>query len=414
MKCVTELSKTCKRPRLTDKNKKPERSLLSVFMRSLDLVPALRAEFLSMCGYGAGKTCTYSSYMETTYPSSKLPDGRPDGLVTCLRGKSEWAAFIEAKANDSKIRPEQIQEYAHLGSLLDVDAVISISNEYARVPTELPFHVPANKQRKRALFHFAWAELRGLIERHSVDPNNSDLERAVLSDVVEFLWDKSSGITTFDQMPKEWSDFVRSSGVGVGFSTKTPGITEIIRGWQQERRELRNKVTHRLGIDVELRHEIGVRVDFTDIMNADRKRLADDYELTARYQLKTCGVTLDVLAELQDRKTTLTVDLPVPDGKGARAITTWIAKQTLDFDPSKTVVIFDWKGRNNQRAVSLTDLRADPEVLHGEHREAPRSIRIVRQVHDVKRFTSRKLFIQDVEALCLDMCDEMRVAGLIY
>lgn len=382
-------------------------------MRTLDLVPSLRAEFLAMCGYGAGRTCAYDSFMEATYPSSRLPDSRPDGLISCQRGKSEWAAFIEAKANDSKIRPEQIQEYAHLASLLDADAVISISNEYARVPTELPFHIPTNKQRKRSFYHFAWAELRALVERYSVHPELSEIERGVLVDVSAFLWEKTSGITTFDQMPMEWPDFVRSSGVGVGFSAKTPGITEIVKAWHQERRDLRNKLAHAIGTDVELRHEIGVRAEFADILLADRKRLADEYELSARFFFRSCGITMDLLAELQDRKTTLTVDVPVPEGKGARALVTWIDKQTAEFEPAKTMVIFDWKGRNNQRAMPLANLSTSPEELYGEFRDAPKSIRIVRQVHDVKRFTSRKLFIQDLESLSQGMCDDLRGAGML-
>ncbi|MEL6508629.1 MAG: hypothetical protein AAFQ32_02450 [Pseudomonadota bacterium] len=413
MKCVSELSETCRRPTLTEKNKKPERTLLSVFLRALELVPQLRSDFLQMCDYGAGRTCNYASYMETTYPAGKYPDSRPDGLLTCQRGKNSWSAFVEAKANDSKIRPEQIQDYASLAAKLDVDAVISISNEFARVPTELPFHIPANKQKKRVFFHFAWAELRGLIEQLSNDPSLSDMERGVLSDVVAFFWEKASGITTFDLMPKEWPDFVRSSGVGVGFSARTPGITEIIKGWQQERRDLRNKLAHSLGVQVDLRHEIGVRAEFSDILNADRKRLADEYELTSRYFFKELSVTMDLLAELQDRKISATVDVPIPENKGARALTTWIAKATQDFDANKTFVVFTWKGKNNENALSLTSLRADPDRLNEGRKEAPKSVRIVRQIHEVKRFSSRKSFILDAEALCINLASEMKSVGII-
>lgn len=396
-----------------DKNKKPERTLLSVFMRLLELIPELRAEFLAECGYGSGKTCTYESFMEVSFPSSKIPDHRPDGLVTCKRGSSVWTAFIEAKAGKSEIRPEQIQDYTHLASLLDVDCVISISNEFARTASELPYHVAANKRRKRVICHFAWAELRAMIDRFVKAPELSDLARNVLEDAAGFFWDKDSGVVTFDQMPKEWSEFVQSSGVGVGFSAKTPGITEIVHGWHQERRDLRSKLAHHASTVVDLRHELGGRAEFDAVLSYDRKRLAETYELSASYLFKNSKLAIEVLCELQDRKTTVTVDIPPPADKGAKATTTWLLKQTSEFEPAKTNFVMSWKGKGNERHATLEALRSDPEKLFDGYREGPKAIRLIRQVHDVRRFRSAKNFVADLEKLVLGVTDELKAASFI-
>lgn len=414
MKCINELSPTSPKPTLMDKNKKPERTLLSVFMRLLELVPELRGEFLAECGYGSGKTCAYDSFMEVTFPSSKIPDHRPDGLLTCKRGSSEWTAFVEAKAGKSQIRPEQIQDYAHLATLLNVDCVVSISNEFARNPTELPYHLAANKRRKREIRHFAWAELRSMVDRFARDPEISDLARNVLNDAASFFWDQNSGIVTFDHMPKEWGEFVQSSGVGVGFSAKTPGITEIVHGWHQERRDLRSKLAHQSAKTVDLRHELGVRAEFDAILTYDRKRLAQDYELSATYLFKHSKLSVDILCELQDRKTTVSIDIPPPSDKGAKAATTWLAKQTEGFDPTKTSIVMAWKGgKGNERHTSLEALRTDPDKLFDGFRETPKSIRLIRQVHDVRRFRSAKNFITDLEGLVLSLTAELDRGGFL-
>jgi len=413
VKCIDELSPTSPKPTLMDKNKKPERTLLSVFMRLLEMVPELRGEFLSECGYGAGKTCAYGSFMEVTFPSSKIPDHRPDGLLTCKRGSSEWAAFVEAKAGKSEIRPEQIQDYAHLASLLDVDCVVSISNEFARNPVELPYHIAANKRRKRDIRHFAWAELRTMVDRFARDPDISDLTRSVLNDAAGFFWDQNSGIVTFDQMPKEWGGFVQSSGVGVGFSAKTPGITEIVHGWHQERRDLRAKLAHYSSSVVDLRHELGARAEFDAILSCDRNRLAETYELSAGYMFKNSKLSIELLCELQDRKTTVSVDIPPPADKGAKATTTWLIKQTSEFEPAKTDVVMSWKGKGNERHATLEALRLDPEKLFDGFREAPKAIRLIRQVHDVRRFRSAKNFVTDLEALVLGLTHELDEGGFI-
>lgn len=391
-----------------DKYKKPERTLLSVFMRLLELVPELLSEFLAECGYGSGKTCTYESFMEVMFPSSKIPDHRPDGLLTCKRGSSEWTAFVEAKAGKSEIRPEQIQDYAHLASLLDVDCIISISNEFARSPTELPYHVAANKRRKKDIRHFAWAELRAMVDRFERESDLSDLARSVLKDAAGFFWDQNSGIATFDQMPKEWGEFVQSSGVGVGFSSKTPGITEIVHGWHQERRDLRSKLAHQSARTVDLRHELGARAEIDTILSHDRKRLAESYELFAKYLFKESKLSFELLCELQDRKTTVSIDIPPPSDRGAKATTTWLVKQTEEFDAAKTDIVMSWKGgKGNERHASLEALRTDPDKLFDGFREAPKAIRLIRQVHDVRRFRSAKNFVTDLEALVLNIAGEL-------
>jgi hypothetical protein len=259
MKCIDQLSTDLNRPRLTPKFKKTERTLLSVFMRTLEFIPDLRAEFLSSCGYGAGKSCSYTSYMEVMYPSAKYPDGRPDGLIACHYGKRFWAAFIEAKADKSPIRSDQMQDYAELASMLDVDALISLSNEFARAPSEPPYNIPNGKRRKREIYHFAWAELRTMLELQRLNETLTPLEAAILDDCLDYFWSNGSGVLTYDMMPPEWSNFVQSAGVGVGFQTQTSGITEIVKGWHQERRDIRSKLIHETHKSVELRHESGAR-----------------------------------------------------------------------------------------------------------------------------------------------------------
>ena len=103
--------------------------------------------------------------MEVQYTSAKFPDCRPDGLLAANRGTTNWAAFIEAKSATSRIRPEQILDYIELASQLDVDSIITFSNEFARSPEELPYHIAGNRLRKRSIYHFAWADIRTFLER---------------------------------------------------------------------------------------------------------------------------------------------------------------------------------------------------------------------------------------------------------
>jgi len=164
---------------------------------------------------------------------------------------------------------------------------------------------------------------------------------------------------------------------------------------------------------VELKHELGARAEFDAILSHDRKRLAAEYELVASFFFKDQKLTLEALCELQDRKSTVTVDIPVPSDKGAKAVTTWLAKQTEVFETAKTSIVMTWKGRGNERHLTLEALHDDPDKLFEGMREAPKSIRLVRKIHDVRRFRSAKNFIIDLEGLVLRLTDELREGGFI-
>lgn len=409
MKSIDDLVSGTNKPRLVPTFKQQERNLLSVFMTLLELVPHIRGEFLKICGYSSGKTCNFQSHMEVTYKGSKISDVRPDGLLACQRGTNEWAAFIEAKAGKSPIRPEQIIDYLGLAAQVDVETIITISNEFARMPTELPYHVAANKRRKCDIYHFAWADIRTFLEAQT--QNLAGVEAKILFECLEFFWEETSGILTYDAMPPDWPKFVESSGTALGFGRKTPGITEIVHGWLQERRDLCSKLVHVSHSDVELGHEAGVRADKDLRLKVDRKMLADDYLLSAQYIFKPSKVKLVLLADLRACKTTLTLELAPPANKKAKAVVNWIIGAIEASEISDAFVFFDWKGRGHAQAIPVSELLGSPEIAYEGQKDAPKSIHIIRDKHDARRFKSRKLFIEDLEALTLSTVKEAKRIG---
>jgi hypothetical protein len=411
MKSVDGLTSNSNKPRLGPTFKQPERNLLSVFMSLLEVVPLIRGEFLKKCGYSSGRTCNYQSHMEVGYNGHKMSDVRPDGLFACQRGNSDWAAFIEAKAGKSPIRPEQIIEYLALAGQVDVETVITISNEFARMPTELPYHVATTKRRKCDVYHFAWADIRTFLESQKSNPELIEVEVRILSECLEFFWEETCGILTYDAMPPDWPKFVESSGTALGFGSKTAGITEIVHGWLQERRDLCSKLVHETRLEVDLGHEAGVRADKDLRLKVDRKMLADSYCLTANYIFKRNKVKLNLLADLRSCKTTLTLEIAPPPNKKAKAVVNWIVTQIEVLELADAFVFFDWKGRGNLPAISVSELLANPEAAYEGQKEAPKTIQIIRDKHDVRRFKGRKLFIEDLENLTIATVKEVQKAG---
>ena len=413
MEFLNELSETVAKPKLIPMQKQPERRLLSVFMSLVELSSEVRGQFFDMCGYGAGRTCSLQSYMEVSYNKSKYSDVRPDGLVFAKRGSNTWSAFIEAKARTSKIRPEQIIDYIDLAASVDVDAVISISNEFARSPEELPYTIPLGKMKKRSVYHFAWADIRTFLERVKHQANLEALEAAVLDQCLEFFWHDDSGVSTFDKMPQDWPKFVDSARTGVGFSTKTPGITEIVHAWQQERRDLCSKLSHTTKQSVELRHSAGVRSTPDQRLKEDRARLANQYELEARYYFKETKSELVVTADLVNRKITFSLSISAPENKKAKASITWLTETASGLSVSPLDIVVTWKGRGQVSSFALDDLRSEPEAAWAGQKERPRGIQIITSLQSAADFRSAKKFIASLEGRAGELVSDGSAAGWI-
>jgi hypothetical protein len=414
LKAISELTSKTNRPRLIPSFKQTERKLLSIFMAVLEIVPELRGGFLELCGYRSGKTCSYQSFMEPEYSSAKIPDFRPDGLIVCTRGATNWTAFIEAKAEKKKIRPEQIQNYAELANQLSVENIITISNEFAREPQELPYSLASSKRKRRNVYHFAWAEIRTFLELFRDDNKKlSPAESAIIQHCLEYMWEKLSGVLTFDAMPQDWPKFVESSGTALGFSTQTAGVTEIVHGWQQERRDLGAKLIHKTRKSIELRHGAGARADQEQRLKFDRKELAEGYKLSTAYMFKKSRARLRILADLRSCKISAAIEFLPPSDKKAKACVTWIASALRESSLGDAKISFDWKGRGPDSIGTVLELLTQPESSYEGQKDSPKKIRIIRECQDVRRFKSKTRFIEDLEKLALGIVADVDAAGLL-
>lgn len=391
------------RPKLIPNFKQTERRLLSVFLALLSISATVRSRFLKSCGYNSGLTCKYNAAMEVTFKGSQMPEVRPDGLIHCQKGQTNWSAFVEAKSEGNLIRSDQITSYLELAKLTGCDNVITISNEYARVPSEPPYHVDPKKSRSIGVHHFAWAEIRTTLELLRADVDLPEVERAVLEECLEYFWDEKSGIQTYNLMPEVWPAFVEASSTALGFNTNIRGLADVVYGWQQERRDLSSKLTRLWGRPVELRHKAGVRSSDEERSKVDRQDLASDYTMSAHYYFKDARSGLEVLLDLRACRMSAALDIPVPDGKGAKACVTWLERTLSDTPSTDSSVCFDWPGRGGDIHMSTEKFSEEPEIAYQGQKNPPKSMKLVVSRHGVRDFKSRKKIILNVEQMVLDL-----------
>jgi hypothetical protein len=396
MKAIESL-KNLNSAQLIPSFKKNERRLLSVFMATLDAVPAFRGHIFPIFGYRSGKNCKYASFMEPVFEDRKAPPGRPDGLIICNYRSKNWAALIEAKSDKNQINIEQIEMYSSLAKHLEIDAIISISNEFAAKGFELPYTIVKAKRKGRDIFHISWSKIAAEIGLFlEMQTNLHPSEKYILEEAERFLTSKDSGVTTFDEMSRMWKDFVNSANTVIGFNTTTPGVAEIVKNWQQERRDLCIKLNQQLGGGVSSLFPPSLRNDQNARKKLIREQLTKDYKMEAQYQIASNKSTLRIVADLRACSTTFVFEFKPPKNKGAKAIGTWLAKSIANQNDEFTVLI-NWPGRDVDTTFSVAQIINDPHLIADGKKSAPKSIAFIQTKQDARRFKSRKGFIQDLE-----------------
>lgn len=90
-------------------------------------------------GAPVGKRIKIVCYTEVTFKNNeKMKRPRPDGLVIITSGSKQWTALIESKIGNAELTKEQVEEYLDLAKTHGINALITISNQFATTPTHHP------------------------------------------------------------------------------------------------------------------------------------------------------------------------------------------------------------------------------------------------------------------------------------
>jgi len=383
-------------------------------MRVMDIVPEFRGHILELVGYKGGKTSAYKSYMEPSFDLLNGPAVRPDGLITCKRGQKEWSALVEAKSENNKIRPEQIENYTSLARLLNVDAVITVSNEFAASASDLPYTLQKVKRKSRDVFHFSWpsiaSEMTMFLEWNK---KLNDAEKIILSEAIRFFSTKDSGVATFDQMSPSWKDFVNSANTVIGFNSATQGVADIVRDWHQERRDLAIKLNEQMGGGIAIKFPTKQRNDAVERRKTTREQLTKEYKLTALYTFGKSKDSLEAVADLRACSQTFVFSFDPPKGKKIRAISTWLGKILASNRTDHLSIRLDWPGRESDTWYKASELVSHPERIIAGRNYEPKKISFVSNLQNTQRFKSRKLFIVDLEKGATDMISMLSQMELV-
>ena len=248
-------------PTVADSRK--EERIVSVLLSTLSVVPLFAEQLLKRCGVRMGKTSDLRSYTEVEFVAA---DGsrkdRPDGVLCLLTRKSRWTAFLEAKIDNNEISEEQVHRYAEIARELGIDAVITLSNQLAPLPSHVPYSVPKRLSNRVEFFHLSWISVLTQASLILRDDEGISREQAfILEEMARYFEHPSSGVKRFDKMNSEWRSLVLGVRDEQQFKRSSPEIENTVASWHQEERDVCLLLSRRIGERVSIRLSRNHQVD---------------------------------------------------------------------------------------------------------------------------------------------------------
>lgn len=383
-------------------NRKEQRAA-SVLLAIFSMVPDFANAVLSNMGHRVGKRSVINTFTEVVLDKGEAPEkDRPDGLIEIHKGKRVWKALVEAKIGSANLTQDQVERYLRLARSNGVDAVITISNQFAARPTHHPLPIPKTLTRSVQLFHISWTSIftEAFILHHNsaiVDPEQAYLMR----ELVRFMSDDSVGVTGYMNMPSEWKDLIDMVQMGAKLSPRSPDVENVVCGWHQEVRNLALLLSRLLGTQVTVHltnaensnPEVRIKKDIGSVCRSN--------QLAAKLLIPDATSDLLIIADMRARSIRVSMTLDAPqDKKRASARVRWLLRQLKDVREDGVTIHAIWPSRAPDTVVTLDALREDEKSLDAIYGgTAPRAFEIVLSADSGRRFTGRKTFIEDVESV---------------
>ncbi len=388
-----------------------ENRAASILLSAIMSVDEFAKSLLGGIGQRIGTRANIQSYTEVVF--KKSPEDvkiRPDGLLIVTTGKRAWVALFEVKVGRATLDKDQIARYCQLAKLNGANAIITVSNQFAALPT----HHPA-KPSKRAthgidLFHWSWMHVLTqatlLLDDHEV---HSAEQRYILSEVVRYLKHDSVGVSSFDRMNPEWKNLIVKVQSGAALHKSAQEVENSVAAWHQAQRDLCLLMSRKLSRHVTLKLSRAHSNDPLQRLKDDCETLVRSHNLMCTLSVPDAAAPITVCADVGRRTVACSMRLAAPkDKKLSKSRINWIVRQLSKADANGIFVRAIWPGRAPDTQAPLLNLRENPSLLEsGNPSLTPQYFEVI-MVRDLAgKFSGSKTFIERLEATVPDYYEQV-------
>ncbi|PVV11066.1 MAG: hypothetical protein B6D77_07375 [gamma proteobacterium symbiont of Ctena orbiculata] len=361
------------------------------------LVPQFANAVLSEAGVKVGVRTDIRCYTEIVFKNDKLNKIRPDGLIVLTQGSKSWSALVESKIGNNNLDKEQIESYLDLAKEVKADALITISNQFATIPTHHPVSVNKSKIRSIGLYHFSWLSLLSkayiMSEAKSVDDKEQSF---ILRELIRYLDHHYSGVSPMSAMNQEWRDVCTQIQQGAILKKNDPTVEKTAISWQQLVRYMSIELSRATNSMVHVSLSRSEAKDPFALLQSDISNLVSKSALYGALSVPNAAGNINVCADIRRRVLSLSIRVDAPSNKSrATASINWLTKQLKKLSESDLIIKAIWPGRVPDTQCSLAKSLEDPSTLVPDDvKVIPKAFEVIRVIDIGAKFKGQKVFVE--------------------
>jgi hypothetical protein len=369
-----------------------ERHAASALLAVLSVVGEFGRALLKPLGAPSGKI---EAFIEVAFKTQDGKTVRPDGLIGVSRAGRTWWALVECKISDQRLSADQMEGYLDVAREAGIDAVLSISNQYASHSSQYPVPLDRKKLRRVAIHHWSWVRVLTEAEVQRQYRGVKDPDQAyILGELIRYMSDSRSGVTQFNDMGGSW--VAVREGARLHALRKTgPEVAEVANRWDELMRFLSLDLTKELGLDVREAVRRGESVG-AGRHQALRESLASSGQLYGELHIPNTAGSLEVVADLSARQIFVSTVLDAPREGLSRGRVGWLLRQ-LQKAPGDLTIEARTAYSSTKLTGKLSDIRENPGLILPERTREIRAFRLtLAREMGLNRAGGRGSFIQSV------------------
>jgi len=385
-----------------------EQRLTSVTLSVIAAIPEFAKNLLGGVGQRLGKRSSIECFIEVELEKNRKAakaDNRPDGLIIHSTGRNRWSALVEAKVDNHELNDKQVKKYVDLATKFDLDAVITISNQFVAIPSHHPLNHLQDKRRKVALYHWSWTNIETQATLLLEDNEFKQPEkRLIVEQYLDFLHSEKSGVRSFDSMNSEWGELVKTASSGMPIKADE-AVLDSVGCWHQEVRDIVLLLTRKLKQPVQLKLPRAHQQDPIKRINDDAKQLAQTKRLQCEIAVPNAASDISIEAFLTGKSVGISMELEAPtDKKSASARVNWLTRQLKDAKDSPITIIAYGKRKSKNASASLAHIfeYGVEEAFNDTLDFVPEKFTVCWQEDMSRDFSKNRIFIQRLEETVLN------------
>jgi hypothetical protein len=282
---------------------------------------------------------------------------------------------------------------------MNLDALITISNQFATLPTHHPIAVNKQKLRQVELYHFSWLAILTKARLLSDDKKVDDPEQAfILKELIRYLSHESSGVCQMTRLGTEWKEVCTRIQTGTPIAKGDSAAASVVSQWHQLTRYLALELSAAVGKQVDVWLSRAHSKDPVQRLAEESASFAANSALNVEMEVPNAASRLRMEADFLRRSLRFSISLNTPQDKTRpTAAVNWATRQLASLaESSDTLIRAHWPGRAVDTVARLADAIRDPKlVAPDDKKDLPTGFQIQRVVDLAGRFKGSNTFIED-------------------